>query len=74
MSERENRAGAPSRLKVVVADDDSFTISLVSEGLRSQGFAVANALTTADAWSLVEREQPHALVSDLNFGPGESAA
>lgn len=73
MSEQEIRV-APSRLKVVVADDDAFTTSLVSEGLRSRGFAVANALTTADAWELVEREQPHALVSDLNFGPGESAA
>ena len=62
------------KLKVVVADDDAFTTSLVSEGLRAHGFAVATALTTAEAWELVAREEPHALVSDLNFGPGESAA
>ncbi len=63
-----------TKLKVVVADDDAFTTSLVSEGLRAHGFAVATALTTSDAWDLVAREEPHALVSDLNFGPGESAA
>lgn len=73
MSSQEDRPGA-TKLKVVVADDDAFITSLVSDGLRAQGFAVATALTTAEAWELIEREEPHALVSDLNFGPGESAA
>lgn len=68
-----DRGSAPAKLKVVVADDDVFITSLVGEGLRAQGFAVATALTTAEAWELIEREAPHALVSDLNFGPGESA-
>jgi DNA-binding NarL/FixJ family response regulator len=74
MSTPEGTRHGGGRLKVVVADDDAFTTSLVSEGLRAHGFAVATALTTADAWELVAREEPHALVSDLNFGPGESAA
>ncbi len=73
MTDPPTRTSAP-KLKVVVADDDVFISSLVSEGLRSQGFAVATALTTAEAWELVTREEPHALVSDLNFGAGESAA
>ncbi|MDP9026183.1 MAG: response regulator [Actinomycetota bacterium] len=73
MSGQEDRAGA-AKLKVVVVDDDAFITSLVSDGLRAQGFAVATALTTAEAWDLIAREAPHALVSDLNFGPGESAA
>lgn len=64
---------AVGKLKVVVADDDAFITSLVAEGLRNQGLLVATATTTSDAWELVSREQPHALVSDLNFGPGESA-
>ena len=62
-----------SRLRVVVADDDAFTASLVSGGLTAQGFDVIVATTTHDAWAAVESSDPHALVSDLNFGAGESA-
>ncbi len=62
------------RLRVVVADDDAFVASLVAAGLRAHGFAVATAHTTAEAWKLVSESEPHAVVSDLNFGPGESAA
>ena len=61
-------------MKVVVADDDPFIAALVAEGLRTQGFAVATASNTADAWELVRGNEPHALVTDLSFGPTESAA
>lgn len=61
-------------MKVVVADDDSFIAALVAEGLRGQGFAVATAANTTDAWALVRDNEPHALVTDLSFGPTESAA
>jgi DNA-binding NarL/FixJ family response regulator len=67
-------ATATGKLKVVVADDDAFITSLVAEGLRGAGLLVATATSTADAWQLVASEQPHALVSDLHFGSGESAA
>ena len=63
-----------SALRVVVADDDAFTISLVGDGLRSQGFDVATATTARDAWRLLVDGDPHVLVSDLNFGPGTSGA
>jgi DNA-binding NarL/FixJ family response regulator len=69
-----NDSGARARLRVVVADDDPFTTSLVSDGLRAQGFEVATALTVSGAWELIEKTDPHALVSDLNFGSGESGA
>lgn len=59
-------------LRVVVADDDPFTLSLVSEGLRAQGFDVLSATTVEEAWMLVSEHDPHALVSDLNFEGGES--
>jgi DNA-binding NarL/FixJ family response regulator len=61
-------------LRVVVADDDAFTTSLVSGGLRAQGYDVSTATTTTEAWGLVSSGDPHALVSDLNFGEGESGA
>jgi DNA-binding NarL/FixJ family response regulator len=71
MTENES---APTRhsLRVVVADDDPFTLSLVSEGLRAQGFDVLAATNVDDAWALVNNDDPHALVSDLNFEAGES--
>lgn len=61
-------------LRVVVADDDQFTTSLVAGGLQSQGFRVFTASTVDDAWNLVESEDAHVLVSDLDFGHGESGA
>lgn len=68
-----SKAAIAGRIKVVVADDDPFIVSLVADGLRSQGVLVATATTTDQAWDVVSRDQPHALISDLNFGPGESA-
>lgn len=59
-------------MRVVVADDDAFTVSLVAGGLEAQGFAVFTALTVDEAWELVESEDPHALVTDLDFGGGVS--
>lgn len=61
-------------MKVVVADDDEFITALVAENLRAQGFAVATATNTEDAWRLVSAHAPHCLVSDLSFGPHQSAA
>jgi DNA-binding NarL/FixJ family response regulator len=63
---------APS-IRVVVADDDPFTVSLVAGGLQAQGFTVLPADSVERAWDLVVAEEPHALVSDLDFGGGQSA-
>ena len=61
-------------LRVVVADDDHFTLSLVGDGLRAQGFTVFTAPTAEDAAQLVAEVDAHALVTDLNFGLGMSGA
>lgn len=61
-------------LRVVVADDDPFTVSLVAGGLEGQGFAVVTASSVDEAWDAVEREDPHALITDLDFGNGPSGA
>ena len=60
-------------MRVVVADDDPFTVSLVGGGLQAQGFTVHTAETIERAWELIVAEEPHALVSDLDFGGGASA-
>lgn len=65
----ENKA-----LRVVVADDDGFTVSLVSGGLGARGFNVITATSVAEALAAVEENDPHALITDLNFGTSESGA
>jgi DNA-binding NarL/FixJ family response regulator len=55
-------------LRVVIADDDVFTLSLVSSGLKSQGFDVTTATSVSQALEAVRAVDPHAIVSDLNFG------
>ncbi len=61
-------------LRVVVADDDAFTVSLVAGGLESQGFAVTSATSVDAALAAVADLDPHALVTDLNFGTTASGA
>ncbi|MEX1077656.1 MAG: response regulator [Homoserinimonas sp.] len=71
MSTESNAALA---LRVVVADDDQFTVSLVAGGLEAHNFEVVTASTVEDAWLAIEREDPHALITDLDFGDGPSGA
>lgn len=61
-------------LRVIVADDDLFTVSLVGDGLRAHGFDVTVATSAEAAWTAVQETDPHAIVSDLNFGAGGSGA
>jgi DNA-binding NarL/FixJ family response regulator len=63
-----------SIFRVVVADDDAFTVSLVSGGLGARGFEVTTASSVADALKAVSETDPHALITDLNFGTPESGA
>ena len=46
MTDSESRA-----LRVVVADDDPFTLSLVTGGLEAQGFDVTSATSAEEALS-----------------------
>ncbi len=69
MNDAESRS-----LRVVVADDDTFTLSLVSGGLAAKGFTVTTATTVAEALDAVRAVDPHAIVSDLNFGTTETGA
>lgn len=62
------------QLRVVIADDDAFTLSLVSSGLEGKGFAVTSATSVAQALEAVAAVDPHAIISDLNFGTVETGA
>lgn len=61
-------------LRLVVADDDPFAVSLVADGLRLLGFSVMTAATVEDAWQLTVEHEPHAVISDLDFRGRESGA
>lgn len=63
---------ARSAIRVVIAEDDAFTRSLVADGLRAEGFEVAEARLPDEAWELVG-DDAHVLVTDLDFGSGISA-
>lgn len=55
-------------LRVVIADDDAFTRSLVAGGLEALGFAVTASASVSEAVTAVKQTEPHAVISDLNFG------
>jgi DNA-binding NarL/FixJ family response regulator len=61
-------------LRVVVADDDAFTISLVAGALESSGYTVTTATSVEAALHAVATSDPHALISDLNFGTQRTGA
>lgn len=69
MTESDSR-----QLRVVIADDDAFTLSLVNSGLEAMGFAVTSATSVAQALEAVRTVDPHAVVSDLNFGTVETGS
>ncbi len=69
MSNLESRA-----LRVVIADDDAFTLSLVSGGLEAKGYAVTATTSVEQAVEAVRAIDPHAVISDLNFGTDKSGA
>jgi DNA-binding NarL/FixJ family response regulator len=61
-------------LRAVVADDDVFTASMVASALRSTGIEASQATTTAEAWNTILQVEPNAVVTDLDFGGGDSGA
>ena len=62
------------QLRCVSADDDAFTLSLVTGGLEAKGFSVTAATSVAQALEAVRSVDPHAVVSDLNFGTIETGS
>src|ERR1700761_6164444 len=74
MTMSEASMSDPRSRRVIVADDDTLTASLVAEGLRAAGFNVRATSSALDAWRLVESWDPHALVTDLNFEAKASGA
>jgi len=59
------------KIRVVVADNHSLTLSGVADSLQAHGLKVeGQGMSAAEAIDLVKDLSPDALVTDLDFGPG----
>jgi DNA-binding NarL/FixJ family response regulator len=59
---------AAFRTRVLVAEDEEFTLNLLREILSDANFEVIAVNTIAGAIEAIEEFDPHAVVTDLNFG------
>ena len=64
--------GGPRR--VVLVEDEDFTRTAVAGALQGGGFAVVAVATVAAAIQAIAESDPHAVVSDLDLGPGPTGA
>ncbi len=56
------------RARVLVAEDEEFTLNLLREVLEGANFQVETVTNVADAISRMDSFDPHAVITDLNFG------
>jgi len=63
-----------SKLRILIADVEDFTQMMLSELLTAQGYETLAVGTVNDALHELESFAPHAVITDLNFGPGLNGA
>jgi DNA-binding NarL/FixJ family response regulator len=54
--------------RVLIAEDEEFTLNLLREVLSGANFQVEAVDNVADAIAKIESFDPHAVITDLNFG------
>jgi len=54
--------------RVLVAEDEEFTLNLLQEVLVGANFQVESVNNVADAIAKIESFDPHVVITDLNFG------
>jgi DNA-binding NarL/FixJ family response regulator len=54
--------------RVLIAEDEEFTLNLLREVLSGANFQVEAVNNVADAIAKIESFDPHAVITDLNFG------
>ena len=59
------------RARVLVAEDEEFTLNLLREVLEGANFQVEAVKSVAEAIERVSIFDPHAVITDLNFGVNE---
>jgi len=58
--------------RVLVVEDEDFTRTAVSQTLEAAGLGVVAVASAAEALTALATHDPHALLTDLNLGPGPS--
>ena len=56
------------KARILVAEDEEFTLNLLSEVLTAADFEVSAVQNVAEAIATIESFDPHAVITDLNFG------
>lgn len=60
--------------RVLLVEDEEFTRALLTDTLTRAGVVVRACATVSDALSSLDDFDPHAVMTDLDFGPGPSGA
>jgi len=63
-----------SQTKVLLAEDDAFTRSIVSESLTQAGMIVESVASVQEALSAIDDFDPHVVLTDLDLGIGPDGA
>ena len=58
----------PFKACILVAEDEEFTLNLLCDVLTAANFQVADVTNVADAIAKIGSFDPHAVITDLNFG------
>ena len=60
--------------RVLIAEDEEFTLNLLREVLTAANFQVEAVTNVADAIAKIGSFDPHAVITDLNFGITEPSS
>jgi DNA-binding NarL/FixJ family response regulator len=63
-----------SAKKILLAEDEEFTRTLLTDSLKNYGMEVTSVGTVTEALSIIDKVDPHAVLADLNFGFGPDGA
>lgn len=59
-----------SKLKILIVDDEAAVRATLGEAMRIRGYRILEAATVAETFTMVEREQPDAVLLDLKLPDG----
>ena len=59
-----------AKLKILIVDDEAIVRSTLGEAMRVWGYRIVEAATVAETFTMVDREQPDAVLLDLKLPDG----
>ncbi|MEI7931336.1 MAG: response regulator, partial [Actinomycetes bacterium] len=61
-------------IKVLLAEDETFTRAIVTESLTNAGLQVKSVGSVMEALTVIESFDPHVVLTDLDLGSGPDGA